>query len=108
MSLDFKQRAAVRDEFAANLRRSGLRVDEVEHDLGFTSRRLRAALRLKMPTTGADIWLVRDYLEQAVLDSGGDPVEYTVLTESSRALARNWFTLVPAPRHAFPAHTREQ
>lgn len=108
MSLSYKQRAAVRDEFAANLSRSGLRADEVEYDLGFTSRRLRAALRLRLPTSGTDIWLVRDYLEQAVIDSGGEPVQYTVLTESSRALARGWFPLVPAPRHAFPTQAPER
>ena len=46
-----------------------------------------------------DVWLLRDYVEQAVRDAGRRPVAYTVLTERSRLRARMWFRLQKAPPH---------
>lgn len=49
----------------------------------------------------AEVWQLRDYLDQAVRDAGGRPVPFTVLTDRARHLARVWFTLPQAPRHDF-------
>ncbi len=88
-------------EHHANLDLSGLTLDEVAVDLDFTPARLRSALDLVEVHDPADVWLLRDYLEQAVSDAGREPVPYTVLTEASRRRARGWFHLRPAPRHSF-------
>lgn len=106
MSLNLMQMRRASAELRANLDRSGLTPLEVQTDLGFTAVRLRRALHMRPGTNGSDIWLLRDYLEQAVRDSGGNPVPYTVLTEESRKQARTWFTLHPAPHHNFAAPPR--
>lgn len=106
MSLNIIQIRRTRAELKENPHRSGLTPDVIQTDLGFTAERLDRALRLARGTTGPDIWLVRDYLEQAVTDAGAEPVGYTVLTEESRSKARQWFVLLPAPRHDFSRDRR--
>lgn len=103
MSLTIMQIRRTRAELKANLHRSGLTLDAIRADLGFSAERLDRALRLGRGTTGTDIWLLRDYLEQAVTDAGAEPVRYTALTEESRSRARQWFGLLPAPHHDFSA-----
>ncbi|MFJ6512938.1 DUF2316 family protein [Streptomyces sp. NPDC091406] len=99
MSLDPAERDRTREELAANLDLTGLSADTVAADLGFTRDRLGHALGLT--SDPVDVWLLRDYLHQAVLDSGHTPVPFTVLTNSSRLKARLWFRLRKAPRHDF-------
>jgi hypothetical protein len=101
MSLNLFQLRRTRTELKENLGRTGLTLDEVRADLGFDADRLDRALRMGRGTTGSDVWLLRDYLEQAVVDAGAQPVGYSVLTEESRSKARQWFHLLPAPRHDF-------
>ncbi|HWV76003.1 MAG TPA: DUF2316 family protein [Isoptericola sp.] len=107
MSLNIIQIRRTRTELKENFHRSGLTPDAIQADLGFSAERLDQALRLRRGTTGPDIWLLRDYLEQAVTDAGAEPVPYTVLTEESRSKARQWFDLLPAPRHDFSGGSRE-
>ena len=100
MSLDAQEIAVTRDELAANLALSGLTRAEVAADLRLSPARLDSTVAVD-DADPADVWLLRDYLEQAVRDAGRSPVPFTVLTPRSRRLARAWFTLRDAPRHAF-------
>ena len=43
----------------------------------------------------ADVWAVRDLLEEAALHAGAEPVPYTHLPEGARAAAEGWFRLRP-------------
>ncbi|KQO96593.1 DUF2316 family protein [Leifsonia sp. Leaf264] len=101
MSLNREEQRRTSSELAANLELSGLTTEQVATDLGFTLERLGETLDVDGPGDPVDVWQLRDYLVQAVTDAGREPVAFTVLTESSRALARTWFRLRTAPRHAF-------
>lgn len=103
MSLNAEEQHRTSAELAANLELSGLTARQVATDLGFTLERLADTLDVDGPGDPVDVWQLRDYLVQAVTDAGREPVAFTVLTESSRALARNWFRLRAAPRHDFAA-----
>ena len=98
MSLRDDERARTGEELKANFALSGLTLAEVEADLGCTPSRLRSTL----DSSGdpVDVWELRDYLEQAVTDAGGEPIPFTILTESARSKANGWFGLRTAPRHA--------
>lgn len=99
--LNRQEIAATRDELARNADLTGLTPAQIAADLGFTEKHLEQAMTLDRVSDPADVWQLRDYLEQAVRDGGGTPVHFTVLTEASRSPARNWFRLRPAPRHDF-------
>lgn len=109
MSLDQEELRRTRQELRANFELSGLTGAEVDADLGFGPDRLDNVLGLAGDHTPEEVWLLRDYLDQAIRDQGRDPVPFTVLTEQSRVRARSWFSLRPAPHHDFaprrPART---
>jgi len=92
MALNKRERAATSAELHANLELSGLSENDLQLRLGITDDQLEAALGV----TGADpidVWLVRDYLERIIVDRGGKPVPFTVLTPSARVAAEKWFAL---------------
>ncbi|MGV1010668.1 MAG: DUF2316 family protein, partial [Dermatophilaceae bacterium] len=101
MSLTNEEMARTAAELDANRLRTGLRREEIAASLGFTLARLDATLGLDGDPV--DVWLLRDYLEQAVHDAGRAAVVFTVLTPAARHRARTWFRLGPAPRHQFAA-----
>ncbi|MCZ4122793.1 DUF2316 family protein [Streptomyces sp. H39-S7] len=103
MTLNATERHRTGEEFAHNLALTGLAPHDVAADLAFTPERLRRTLDLDPASDPVDVWQLRDYLQQAVLDAGGTPVPYTVLTRHSRIKARVWFRLREAPRHDFTA-----
>lgn len=90
MSLNRTQRAATSRELLANLELAGLDRPQLRQLTGWSAQRVTAALELN-GADPADVWQLRDLLEQAVRDAGGSPVEFTVLTERARAAARGWF-----------------
>lgn len=90
MSLNSEQRERTARELRANLERSGLDEPGVLALTGWTSERLRATLAIDRADP-VDVWRLRDVLERAVVDAGGEPVPFTVLTDSARAAARGWF-----------------
>ena len=102
MSLNAEQLARTRRELGANLTVTGLTREQVTVDLDLTAERLAAVLD-GGPSDPVDAWLLRDYLLQAVRDTGGGPVPFTVLTSGNRIKARMWFRLRKAPRHDFSA-----
>ncbi|WP_326733729.1 DUF2316 family protein [Streptomyces sp. NBC_01022] len=101
MTLNTVERHRTGEEFAQNVARSGLAPHDVAADLAFTSERLRQTLDVDPASDPVDVWQLRDYLQQAVLDAGGTPVPYSVLNDRSRFKARLWFRLRGAPRHVF-------
>lgn len=104
MSLNIFQRRAVTRTLLSDLARSGLTREEAATDLNITTDQLDHALRMAPGGDPTHIWLVRDYLHQAVIDAGGEPAEHTVLTEASRSKARQWFPMTLPPRHDFTTH----
>ncbi|MEU3733861.1 DUF2316 family protein [Streptomyces sp. NPDC033538] len=101
MTLNAAERHRTSEEFAQNLALTGLAPHDVAADLAFTPERLRHTLDVDAASDPVDVWQLRDYLQQAVLDAGGTPVPYTVLNDRSRLKARLWFRLRSAPRHVF-------
>ncbi|MBO1754394.1 DUF2316 family protein [Allobranchiibius sp. CTAmp26] len=101
MSLDAAETARTRRELRANFELSGLTTAEVAADLVLDPGALERLLDLSGRTDPADVWCLRDYLEQAVLDQGRTPVPFSVLDEPGRMRARTWFLLRPAPHHRF-------
>lgn len=98
MSLSEAERLRTSRELQDNLARSGLTTAQVAADLRYSLSRLQATLALFAGNDPADVWQLRDYLEQVVRDTGGEASPFTVLTESSRSAAQVWFHLRPAPR----------
>lgn len=97
MSLNSKQRQTTRDELHANLDLSGLSTEQLRDSLDFTDVQLQRALDADPATDPADVWLLRDFVEQVVRDRGLEPRHFTVLTEGSRGAANRWFGLRQAP-----------
>ncbi|MEJ3405744.1 DUF2316 family protein [Rathayibacter sp. YIM 133350] len=100
MTLNAEERARTSNELRANLELSGLTVDEVMADVQFTPHRLERSLSVAEESDPVDVWELRDYLDRVILDAGGRPAPYTVLTAGSRLRARMWFSLRTPPRHA--------
>jgi hypothetical protein len=90
MSLNAKQQAATAAELDANLRLSGLTVDGLAARTGLPTDRVRAALAVDGGHP-VDVWVLRDALEDAVVEAGGTPQPYSTLTEANRASAERWF-----------------
>ncbi|MGW2280185.1 DUF2316 family protein [Streptomyces sp. NPDC001770] len=101
MSLNEAERRRTSEELRSNLALSGLSVEETAADLGVAPEQVRRMLDVTEGVGPAEVWQLRDYLDQAVRDTGGRPVPFTVLTGRARLLARAWFTLRQAPRHGF-------
>ncbi|MFT3662177.1 MAG: DUF2316 family protein [Gordonia sp. (in: high G+C Gram-positive bacteria)] len=97
MSLNAEEIRRTRRELQQNLALTGLTVDDVAADLEMDTESVRELLAMAGRRAPAEVWLLRDYLEAAVTDTGGEPVPFTVLTEPSRRKAQRWFDLKPVP-----------
>jgi hypothetical protein len=97
MSLTAEEQQRTSSELRANLALSGLMPGDVQAALGFGAGQLAQTLSVGPAASPADVWLLRDYLEQRVLALGGTPVPYTVLTAQARHMAAGWFRLRPVP-----------
>ncbi|MGP5071186.1 DUF2316 family protein [Arthrobacter rhombi] len=98
MTLKPAERQATSEELAANLSLSGLSREQICEDLEFSDHALEAALELREMVDPVDVWVLRDYLEQAARDAGAEPAAYTALTEEARTEAYKWFELRQAPQ----------
>jgi hypothetical protein len=92
MALSKKQRAATAEELRANFELSGISEDELQRALGIDGDRSDAAFEASGVDV-VDVWLVRDYLERIIVERGGTPVPFTVLTPAARASAEKWSAL---------------
>lgn len=97
MSLSAETLRQARIELVAALEQSGLSRAEVAADLGFTEEGLAAAVAVDRGADPVEVWMVRDYLEQAARDRGAEPYPHTVLTEELRIAALKWFDLRQPP-----------
>ncbi|RAX45402.1 DUF2316 domain-containing protein [Arthrobacter sp. AQ5-06] len=97
VSLNRSERLRTSQELASNFRQAGLTSSKVQADLGFTEEQLNDTLTLSQFSDPVNIWILRDYLERAVISAGGTPAPYSVLTEQGRARADIWFGLRPVP-----------
>ncbi|MYT69204.1 MULTISPECIES: DUF2316 family protein [unclassified Streptomyces] len=100
MSLNAEERRRTAEELRHNLTLTALTDQQVAADLEWTPARLTTTLDIENADP-VDVWQLRDYLAQAVRDTGHEPVPFTVLTDRSRTMARAWFALRTAPRHDF-------
>lgn len=98
MSLNRSERLRTSQELATNFRQAGLTSSKVQADLGFTEEQLNNTLAVSQSSDPVDIWFFRDYLERALINAGGTPAPYSVLTEQARARAEAWFGLRATPR----------
>ncbi|MCM2415947.1 DUF2316 family protein [Streptomyces sp. RKAG290] len=99
MSLNTAERLRTSAELKNNLALSGLTLHEVAEDLRFTPERLQSTLEAGTTADPVDVWQLRDYLDQALRDAGGQPASCSALTGRARLKARMWFSLRDAPRH---------
>ncbi|MFL1429417.1 MULTISPECIES: DUF2316 family protein [unclassified Nocardiopsis] len=104
MSLTTEEIARTGRELRANLALTGLTTTQAATDLGLTTEEVEALLASGPGNDPARVWQLRDYLHQAVKDTGNTPVPFTVLTSAAKVRARLWFRLYKAPRHDFTAH----
>jgi hypothetical protein len=97
MSLNPEQREGTRRELRSNLELCGLAPGSIAAELGFSDSRLEATLDVEPDSDPVDVWILRDFLENAVRAVGGTPERYSVLTEPARADAQRWFGLPVRP-----------
>ncbi|MCZ9310182.1 DUF2316 family protein [Corynebacterium uberis] len=90
MSLSVQQLRATAAELRENMLRAGLTPADLPELTGLDARRAAAALAVA-GASPADVWLLRDRLDTAVLRAGARPAPYSALTEDMRAAAAAWF-----------------
>lgn len=91
MSLNRRETKATAKEFAANIELSGLSEEELAAMCGFDIDRYRAAITVGHAQHPADVWRVRDTVEDAVVAAGRVPLPYSKLTDAMRDSAEMWF-----------------
>lgn len=89
--LDRQETANTAAELAENLKRSGLGVEGLADRAGVDVATTRQTLSLAPGCDPALVWLLRDKLETAVKDAGGEVYPFSKLTERARRSARGWF-----------------
>lgn len=97
MSLNDDERKQTSAELKQNAERSSLPARVIQKALGFSEARLEAALHVSPSCDPVDVWVLRDFLDEAVVHTGAQPASYSVLTDEARADAQRWFDLREAP-----------
>jgi hypothetical protein len=97
MSLNADERTQTSAELKENAERSRLPARVIQRALGFSEARLDAALHVSPSCDPVDVWVLRDFLDEAVVHTGGQPEPYSVLTEDARAAAQRWHDLREPP-----------
>jgi len=90
MSLNRQQREATSRELRANLALSGYDASRLYRLTGWCVQRIECTLAVDAADP-ADVWRLRDLLDEVVRGAGHEPVPYTVLTPSVRRAAAGWF-----------------
>lgn len=91
MSLTQEQKSRTRQELWANRQNCPLDDHTLCETLEWTPQQLAETLDVSAGSTPAQVWLLRDFLQQAVSDLGRTLVPFTVLTEDARASSERWF-----------------
>lgn len=98
MSLGRSETQRTSDELHANFELSGLTRTEVEVDLGLAAQPVDEIFAV-VHAKPEDVWMLRDYLEDAIVTRGETPHPYSSLTPTMRAAAARWFPLHKPVRH---------
>ncbi|MHA0034629.1 DUF2316 family protein [Deinococcus sp. PESE-13] len=99
MSLNPAEKQRTRQDLQANRQLCPLSDEAIATALGWTPGHLQATLQVT--SHPADVWRLRDFLVQAIRESGGTPAPFSVLTDDKRGAAQGWFgswTVPPTPR----------
>ena len=99
MSLNPAEKQRTRQDLQANRQLCPLSDEAIATALGWTPGHLQATLQVTSHPT--DVWRLRDFLVQAIRESGGTPAPFSVLTNDKRGAAQGWFgswTVPPTPR----------
>ena len=91
MSLNAAERAATAQELAANCEEADLSEDQLRELTGLDPARFELAFAVSPRSDPADVWLVRDTVQTAVEEAGGELTPFSVLTEQMRSAAASWF-----------------
>ena len=91
MSLNRRERETTARELDNNLALTGLTRAQVRERTGLPPERFQAALEVNAVMDPADVWLVRDTIEDAVREAGRTPLPYSRLTDGMRRAAAMWF-----------------
>lgn len=91
MSLNRNERDVTARELADNLALTGLSQEQVRERTGLPPERFQSALDVSAVMDPADVWLVRDTIEDAVREAGRTPLPYSRLTDGMRRAAAMWF-----------------
>ena len=94
MSLSPAEQERTRMELTRNLDQSGWTPERIATALGISLERVDMALAMTRARP-ADVWMVRDVLDEAVRQVGRSPEPYTHLSTGARASADAWFKLRP-------------
>ena len=79
---------ATKSELAENFRRLGAEKDRVAYDLEISLAELERVLTMSHPNP-AHVWMLRDYLEDKLLEAGKDVYPFSKLADH---IANRWFT----------------
>lgn len=77
--LSAKQLRNTSTELHQNHELSGLSLETIRSDLGFSQRELEAAFELTPGNSPTNVWKLRDYLERKVKEQGKNPVPFSAL-----------------------------
>lgn len=88
--------ARTAQDLQRHLPAAGLSRADLARWLGLTTDELDAVLAMDGRADPVQVWLVRDALDQAVREAGGDPT-WSVLTDAARRQGQRWFRLVAVP-----------
>ncbi|MDQ2758122.1 MAG: DUF2316 family protein, partial [Actinomycetota bacterium] len=81
MSLTTQETARTSRELVANLVQSGVDAATVAATLNFSAERLARTVGVTHDSRPADVWLLRDFLDQVNRDRGHTPIPWSVLTD---------------------------
>ncbi|WP_172188146.1 DUF2316 family protein [Lentilactobacillus kribbianus] len=79
MSLDATDMQATMNELKANFQLSGLSTEEASADLGISPKEFKSLMALRIDAL-EDVWILKDYLTEQVINNGEEPVEFSALT----------------------------
>ncbi|BDZ41902.1 hypothetical protein GCM10025865_12010 [Paraoerskovia sediminicola] len=97
MSLNTLEMQQTSQELRANLGISGLTVPDLATELDMEPTTVESVLAMDGSADPADVWLVRDHMQNTILMRRRTPFPYTRLTDEMRTVAKSWFSLHEAP-----------
>ncbi len=79
MSLNRMQKKQTSEELKKNYQISGLTPVEIQHGLGLDFRMIEETLKMSPNADPTNVWRLRDYMEEKIIEQGKKPFPYSVL-----------------------------